>query len=408
MHNEFKIALFTFISLVSANSFSQSRYNLIYEKSLGMNSGAENIASGHYLWQNFDNHFIPKKISANSKVANVGFRLGKLFLLDYPIAFILPSIQHEKFGHGSRVMEFDGTIKKINITLPPPFQSDLPYISYRYDKETTLQQDAMITAGGSEANAILGDILRKNILLDDELDYHNALLYLYANNDLSGYAAFAANISGSDITSYVDNINAFYPENNLKVKKLRLYGLLSIVLDPLNYYAFNSLFNGYVWQGKSKSKIHFIKLNDNTKYLPKLKFGLTPYGPELALQNYFKNNQKLYTLSLGFSDGTFEKSWRIVAETWNIQLKNKFFFNISSQIWNQPKIEFYNNDILESSENFGALLVATTNYDILSKDNKIGLTLQMGYKSKGFAFGEALNSGLILKVGLSFKFKPTI
>ena len=320
----------------------------------------------------------------------------------------MPSIQHEKFGHGIRIMEFDGTIKKINITLPPPFQSDLPYISSRYDKETTLQQNAMITAGGSEANAILADVLRKNILLDDELDYHNALLYLYANNDLSGYAAIAANISGSDITSYVDNINAFYPENNLKVKKLRLYGLLSIVLDPLNYYSFNSLFNGYIWQGKSKSKIHFIKLNDNTKYLPKLKFGLTPYGPELAIQNYFKNNQKLYSLSIGFSDGTFEKSWRIVAETWNIQLKNKFFFNISSQIWNQPKIEFYTNDILESSENFGALLVATTNYDFLSKDNKIGLNLQMGYKSKGFAFGEALNRGLILRVGLSFKFKPTI
>ena len=61
MRNEFKIVLFTFISLVSVNSFSQSRYNLIYEKSLGMNSGAENIASIHYSWQSFDNHFIPKK-----------------------------------------------------------------------------------------------------------------------------------------------------------------------------------------------------------------------------------------------------------------------------------------------------------------------------------------------------------
>jgi hypothetical protein len=360
---KFKITLLTFGLLVSINAFSQSRYNLFYEKGLGMNSGAENIASTHYLWQNFDNHFIPKELKTDSRIANVSFRLGKLFLLDYPLVFVLPTIQHEKFGHGSRVKEFGGTIEELNITLPPPFQSELPYISYSTNEITSIQQDLMIYAGGSEANIILSDIVRKNILLENELDYHNALLYLYANNDLSGYVVFAANISGSDITSYVDEINAFYPETDLKVKKLRLYGLLSIVLDPINYYSFNSLFNGYVWQGKSKSKIHFITLTDNTKYLPKLKFGLTPYGPELALQNYFKNNQKLYALSIGCSDGTFEKSWRITAEAWNIYLKNKISFNISSQIWNQPKIEFYTNNTHKSSENFGALFVVTSNYE---------------------------------------------
>ena len=88
---KFNIVLLVFILFVSAYSFSQSRYNLIYGNGLGMNASAENIASVHYLWQNFDNHFIPKKISTKSKVSNIAFRLGKLFVLDYPITFVLPS-----------------------------------------------------------------------------------------------------------------------------------------------------------------------------------------------------------------------------------------------------------------------------------------------------------------------------
>jgi hypothetical protein len=97
---KFKITLLTFGLLVSINAFSQSRYNLFYEKGLGMNSGAENIASTHYLWQNFDNHFIPKELKTDSRIANVSFRLGKLFLLDYPLVFVTRKIRARKQGEG--------------------------------------------------------------------------------------------------------------------------------------------------------------------------------------------------------------------------------------------------------------------------------------------------------------------
>jgi hypothetical protein len=388
--------------LIKYDVNAQSRYNLLYEQNLGMNTGAENINSIYYLWSSFDNRFIPKTVSKNSKAANVGFRLGKFFLLDYPITFMLPTVQHELFGHGSRILELNGSIDKVSITLPPPFQLELPYISYTPNWNTTFQQNLLIHTGGSEGNTILGDIVRKNILLDNELDYHSAFLYIYANNDLAGYAAFAAGLS--DISGYIIDINGIYPAD-IQVRTVRLYGLLGIVLDPMNYYAFNSVFNGYIWQGKTKSNIHLIDLPNNLSYLPKLKFTLTPYGPEFILQNYLKQNDRLYAISFGMADGTFENSWRIGAEAWNIAVNEKWWFNFSTQIWHQPKIEFYTNDILESSENLGALAIATANYDVLSKDNRLGLTVQLGYKSSGFALGERLDSGLILRGGLSFRLK---
>ncbi len=390
--------------------YSQSRYNIIYEPNLGMNFGAENIASTHYLWQKFDNRFIPneifKKKNFGAKVGNISYRLTKLFLLDYPLSFVLPTLQHERFGHGPRITEFNGNISSINITLPPPFQSSFPYISYLSSNLSTIQQELMISAGGSEANEVLGNIIRKNILLDNELDYHNALLYLYANNDLSGYANFAPNISGSDISNYVSTINGYYGNTELTLKKIQLYGALSIILDPFNYYSFNSLFNGYIWKGKNKSKIPLIRITDNLKYLPKFKFGFAPYGPELTLQNYFKHNSRLYSFSFSSSDGSFGNSWRLGAEIWNVKFNDQFSMNFLGQIWNQQNINFYVNNQLENSESFGGLFINTVNYDFYSKETILGLTLQFGYKSKGFSVGEKLNHGLIIRGGITFRIKP--
>ena len=372
-----------------------------------MNFGAENIASTHYLWGEFDNRFIPneifKKNPFGTQLGNISYRLTKLFLLDYPLTFILPSIQHERFGHGSRVTEFRGNITGINIALPPPFQSDLPSIGYSSSNFSTIQQELMISAGGSEGNQVLGNIVRKNILLDNELDYHNALLYLYANNDLSGYAGFEPYLSGSDISNYVSTINGYYGNAEITLKKIQLYGALSIILDPINHYSFNSIFNGYIWKGENKSKIHLIRITDNLKYLPKFKFGFTPYGPELTLQNYFKHNDRLYSFSLGNSDGTFENFWRLGAEVWNVKLNNKISFNFLTQIWNQPNMEFYIKNQLESSEGFGGSFISTLNYDFYSKKNQLGLTVQIGYKSKGFTIGERFDDGLIIRGGLTFK-----
>lgn len=375
-----------------------------------MNFGAENIASTYYLWHKFDNRFIPneifKKKSFGTRVGNISYRFTKLFLLDYPLTFVLPSIQHERFGHGSRVTEFNGTIISVSIALPPPFQFSFPSNGYLSSNLSTTQQELMISAGGCEANEILGNIIRKNILLDNELDYHNAFQYLYANNDLSGYVSFAPNISGSDITSYVTNINGYYGNSKIKTEQLQLYAALSILLDPINYYSFNSLFNGYIWKGKNKSKIHLIRITDNIKYLPKFKFGLTPYGPELTLQNYFKDRGKLYSLNIGRSDGSIGNSWRLGAEVWNVKLNDRLSLNFSGQIWNQQNINFYVNNQLENSEDFGGLFINTVNYDFYSKENVLGFTLQLGYKSKGFSVGENLNSGLIIRGGLTFRLKP--
>ena len=96
-------------------------------------------------------------------------------------------------------------------------------------------------------------------------------------------------------------------------------------------------------------------------------------------------------------------SWRFTANIWNLKSSDHLSFNLSGQIWNQPNIEFYQNDKLIASEGFGGQFISTVHYDISKDKNLYGFTLQAGYKSTGYAVGEQLNKGLIIRGGLTFK-----
>lgn len=402
------IGICIFAFLPGNSGFGQSRYNLTYDPDLTMTFGAENIATAGYLWQTFDNKFIPLQIfkgdNKKAKIGNIGYRLSKLFLLDYPLTFILPSIQHERFGHGSRGSEFGATDIDVSITLPPPFQFSFPSVSSNNSNEQTPEQFLMQDIGGSEGNIILGDILRKNILLDNALDYHTAFLYLYANNDLSGYAAFAAKGSAVDIQNIVGGLNNLSNGNNYSLDQVQLYGLLSIVLDPINYYAFNSIFNGYLFNGRTSSKIHFIRLNERLHYFPKVSFNFAPYGVEFNLQNYFMRDGQLYSFTLSHNDGAFEKAWRISANGWNVIKNAQMRYSFGMEIWQQPNLSFYNGEALENAQGLGGAILSTVHYDFLNAQNKFGIMLQLLYKTKGFMKGEMLTDGLIGRGGLTLKF----
>ena len=122
---------------------------------------------------------------------------------------------------------------------------------------------------------------------------------------------------------------------------------------------------------------------------------------DLGFNSEFKLNSKLMLFSFSHSDAALPDSWRVLANMWNIKLSNQISLNLSGQIWDQPNIKFYQNDKLITSEGFGGQFISTVNYDI--NKNLYGFTLQLGYKSTGYAIGEQLNKGLIIRGGLTFK-----
>ena len=393
--------------IISFLAEAQSRYNIIYEAQLGQNYAAENFNSGFHLFDFMDSLLIPKQIierdNEYAKIINPIFRFTKLFLTNYLISDYPMTMNHERFGHGYRMIEGGGAINEIVYNMPLPFTNQFSYISLDYPVKFTQQQELMINLGGSETNLVFSDILRKNVLLDGKFSYNYSIAYLYASNDAPGYTAFISN-PASDHIRYREGLNNFYGGNSpLTFKKMRRYSFLSLFTDPINFYALKSIFFDYLVKGKGSADIKMIGLSERFKYLPRFRFENTPFGPELVYQNYFKWDSKLIQLNFSHSDGSFNSSWRIETKMWNIQLGNKLSFNISGELWNQPLIYFFVDDVLQQSQYLGSKLTLTTNYDIVNSNNLLGLTLQIGYKTRGYSLGEQLDRGLVLRSGLTFK-----
>ena len=395
-----------FITVISCQA--QSRYNLIYEHQLGMNMATENFVAGFHVFDYFDSLYVPKKIITKDNnldfVINPVYRFGKLFLTNYLLTDFAMTMNHERFGHGYRILEAGSKITEIVYNPPPPFSTDFSYISWDANLNMTPQQELANRFGGSEANLVFSDVLRKNILLDERFSYNYTLAYLYSSNDAPGYAAFVSN-PNSDPIQYSQGLNNFYGGSSLTKRKVRTYSLITLLTDPINFYALKSVFYDYLILGKHATQVGMINLSSKIKYLPRFRFENTPYGIELVLQNYMKINKKLIQMNFSHSDGTFFPSWRILANVWNIKKGENVSFSISGQIWQQPEIEFYVNDLLTRSQDLGGQFIIGTNCDIKSYDHLIGVTLHAGYKTKGYSLGEQLNKGIILRGGLTFKLR---
>lgn len=405
MASKEKILILTFM-IIAAYSKAQSRYNIVYEQQFGQHFAAENFVAGFHIFDYVDTLYIPKTIlkadNDLASIANPTYRFSKLFFINYLLTDYIMTMNHERFGHGYRILEAEGEITEIVYNPPPPFSNLFSYINWEENPNHTVQQELTIRLGGSEANLVLTDILRKNILLDERFNYNYALSYLYGSNDSPGYTAFV-NGPDSDPNQYRTRINNFYAGSNLTEDKMKTYGLIALLTDPMNFYAFKAVFYDYLIKGKHSAKVGMINFSNRVKYLPRFRFEITPFGPELVLQNYVKLDEKLFQLNFSKSDGTFESSWRILANAWNIKVGQRLSFNLSGQVWDQPEIEFFKDDIFTRTQGLGGQIITGINYDFISDNHILGVTMQLGYKTGGYSLGEQLNEGFIFRGGLTFK-----
>ena len=202
------ISIITFL-IIKGIINAQPIHNIIYENKFHQSILPENLNSAFYLFDYIDSLSISKANSVfQNDYGNSIFRLSKIFFTNYLVTDYMLTMNHE-FGHGYRMIEAGGTIRKIVYNWPPPFSNNFSYITLDYPANFTKQQELMINLGGSEINLVFSDIMRKNILLEERFKYNYSFAYLYSSNDMPGYTAFVTRPEG-DPARYRQNLNEFY------------------------------------------------------------------------------------------------------------------------------------------------------------------------------------------------------
>lgn len=404
-----------FLTLSLGSVFADVRYNAIVDRYFSPYIGAEDLLSAHKGLE-----YTQDLIYEQPETPRRGFWIGaerfsELFLIWDPIDYLASVTQHEVFGHGYRIrtLHHEGAhVTRYKIDAPFPYGDGGGATHFNYhERKITSFEDLAVASGGVEATAILANRLKLQWLQRGAIDARESTLYTSSEHDISNYIWFTGSKDledEGDISYYVHRLNRTYPHGHLTVNSLKKQALVNL-LDPFTYYSIYAWWR-YVVSGK-KTSIPMIRIG-SYQYLPGMRFGLTPFGPEYYLENFLvKDNKPIYFyLRAGhFSDQTYLGFGVEHAYLWNLE---SLPWGLRLDCWYQPHTAFrdlrFSIQKLHQEGHFktqphnprlGLALTVIGHKKLWSNG---ALYFQIGGKTIGFLEGQTLQPSLIARVGLTF------
>jgi hypothetical protein len=185
----------------------------------------------------------------------------------------------------------------------------------------------------------------------------------------------------------------------LEPQTLKRHALLMLV-DPMLAFSAYEFAAAYLVRGRTAMAVPMIPLGHGLGYLPAVGFAMTPYGTELTTDHYIRSTHRLTRLSVRIGDTGALRTWGIGVQAAHVAQWDRIAVDLSADMWRQPAL-----DALPSATGLktGGLLAATMHAALGRRQTSRhwALGAELGYKSDGFARGEWLRAGPIVRVGLA-------
>ncbi len=414
----FRISLFVVAVLCCQAVSAQSHDLIVFDGSRSESFGSKNLLTAHKIVYSAQDRLIPDTLFRENKWWKKGFgfvyRMSRFALFDAQIDYFTALTQHEVFGHGARYREMGHRENSFHLNLFFPYGDGSGFARsgpLKPGVSISPQERIAKIFAGNEANQVLAQDLSLNILLNNKIHYRQASLFLITQNNLAAYIWQTrlmknGNISyGNDITSYLFEVNALYggQGKTYDIKSLSEQCLISLA-NPIQLYAAYSVLIRYGIQGKKQSeRIPRIRMG-KLYYLPALNYSLSPFGSRYHLVQYFTFSHRLLTADLHMGDQRFYPSYGLKLSANPVYENHILTLNACTEIWQQAELELDYSPVRNLPQRWGGLISVEGLVRPLKLPNQLGLYLLLGYKTKGYTMGEALDKGLILRFGLSGQF----
>jgi hypothetical protein len=238
-------------------------------------------------------------------------------------------------------------------------------------------------------------------------------MYQYSQQDLTTYILatddeipfFGSGNSEGDIRHYVDLLNYSLPNGHLSVSRLKRLALINYA-EPFTYYSLYGWWY-YLITGR-QMQIPMIRIG-SYGYLPGLRLGLTPFGPEYYLENFLVSNHQPVYFYLRGGEYAGLRSYGFGIEHGYLWMVDNTPWGFRADVWYQPDVPYKAN----SSNNLTAAIVEQKHYKSrlgcsltlighIKISNASALFFQIGGKTTGFLPGETLTPSIIIRLGFSF------
>jgi hypothetical protein len=401
--------------------FHEATYNFGWDIHMSPYAGGEDILFLHRCIERTEGWLISKSPVYYSKAPQARiWRLSELFLGWLPLNYLAIVVEHEIFGHGYRIRDINrGRIKVegYSFNTPPPYGSGGAATSYEISNRFTTTEETCVAMAGVESTAILALIAKMKWLESGKIDPRQTALYLLGQYDLILYIGSLKvlddeEMDGHDIKAYVESVNQTYTANRLKGGRLRSLSWMNLG-DAFTYYSIYAWFH-YISSGK-ESSIPMIPVF-GYGYLPGVRLGLAPFGPEYFVENFLlKENRPIYFYAKGgrHAKNNYYGLGMYAPKIWTA---GKWAFGLRFDGWRQPKLLLQpasknifeinfdeppdpNYPIYPYSQQhamrFGAAgsVLASFNIDKLS-----GFETELGYKTLGFLPGYSLRTSPVARL----------
>lgn len=412
----YKLALvfFPFCSFATEKAFKQfhdATYKVGWDINFSPYAGGEDILFVHRGLERIEGYLVGKSpIYCSQSAAARFWRFSELYFVWMPVNMLAVVTQHEVFGHGYRIRDINhGTkVAGYSIDSPPPYGHGGGATYFNTSYSFTTSQESAVSMAGVESTAILAQLTKFKWLESHRIDPRQTILYLLSQHDLNLYIGTLKikdeDLRGHDIHMYINSLNYTYTNNFISKGRLRSLSWINLA-DPFTYYSAYAWFR-YIWTGK-ETRIPTIPIF-GMGYLPTLRLGLTPFGPELFIENYLiKGNKPTYFYLVGGSHSQ-NRYGGFGFYSPRIWTNDHWSLGFRFDAWRQPKLLLEpgsipfdeinfdqkpdkNNPIYPYSEQHAKQIGAAGSI-IIGYQKMCGFETELGYKSQGFLPGYSLKT----------------
>jgi hypothetical protein len=339
----------------------------------------------------------------------IGYRFGKWFALDLPQDHFLMIVGHEIFGHGARLREIGAHGVQYSFDAPIPYGPGGAVTEFSGDLLVTRADALAIDTSGIEAQNVLADHIGREAVASGALHYREAWLYLESRLDGLRYIRSVSPRSspGHDVRSFLLDFNdqcdppACKPLDAATLKRRALV----MLSDPMLAYAGYAWAVSYMVQGRTTGPVPMIPLPGGLRYLPALRFEMTPYGTAITGDNTIARHGRVTTVSIGVGDTGAARAWDVGVTSGHLLRGSRLNAGASIKLWRQPELDAPPNAQVMKT---GVLAVGTLRIALPGSvaAGRAGVLVEAGYKSDGFVRGERLHAGPIVRAGVVIRRSP--
>ena len=393
----------------SSAAAQQLASEALFDPRVTVGSGATISATIGALVAHAEETAIPDRLfgelGASRRTANVTYRFLKHVFFDAPQEQLLLVFDHEVFGHGGRLRErFDGPIE-YHIEVPAPYGGGAGETAYVLNRTPTPYELLALSAGGMDSTGVVASIVAERAFVNGRMHPRDALRYLIFEFDTQGYIASTDENeeSGHDVGDFLKTYNdlaAAAGARSLTPRQLRRESLVGLA-NPLGAYALFGIAR-YWWNGATDVAVPTLSIA-GVRYLPLVRYRLTPYGTEWALVNALGGRIRPTEVELRIGRSPLETPWGIGVRQRSVATWRGWSVDAAADVWRQPPIGGTDPRRVEFDLRTGARLRGRANHAVMPvwfSTSRATLVVEVGAKSAGFIPGEPLRAGIVARAGL--------